>query len=327
MRQHPLNVFLTEPICPDAQSRLADHVHLDIGSENMSHRDVYRAAKSADVILSKTDPLCIDADLMDSAPRLRLIARHGSGYSNVDIEHASRKGIAITNTPGVNAVSTAEFTLCLMLSVARHLPMANVACGKRKTERLAFMGQELQGKTVGIVGVGRIGREVVKRVHALGMHVLAFHPRQSARQLTDLPLELVDLATLLKRSDFVSLHVPLNAETRNLIGAKEIECMKRSAILINLSRGGVVDERALVRALTGRKIQAAATDVLASEPVQEADPLFKLENCLVTPHIAALTKEAQSAVAAAAVDEIIRFSKGEPLQNVINRTALSEHHG
>ena len=318
-----ISVYVTEPVHPQAQALLTRSARVDVGDEEVSPEELRRRVADVDVILSKTDPVPIDSAIIDAAPRLRLIARHGSGYSNVDVDHATHRGIVVTNTPGVNAVTIAEYTVGLMIAAARRLVPAASACRAGAPDRLGFLGHELFGKTFGIVGVGRIGRELVQRVSALGMRVLAHHPRPSARSLADLPLTLVDLGTLLEESDVVSLHVPLNAQTRNLIGALELASMKPTAILLNLSRGGVVDERALYDALERRTIDAAATDVLATEPVSAAEPLLRLDNCLVLPHIASVTAEAQKAVAMAAVEEILRFCRGRPLRHVVNPAALA----
>ncbi len=320
-------VYLTEPIHLEAQTRLGRSVDLDVGNDTLTVDELRFRLSGSNVILSKTDPIRIDSQIIDAAPALKLIARHGSGYSNVDVDYATKKGIVVTNTPGANAVSVAEFALGLVFMAARKMPQSMRACGLGNPDRLSYLGMELQGKVFGIVGVGRIGREVVKRVHALGMQVLAHHPRPSARGLADLPLELVDLGTLLNRSDVISLHVPLTPETRNLIGQDEIALMKRTAILINLSRGGVVVERALYEALASNRMGAAATDVLENEPVSADDPLLRLENCIVTPHIASVTEEAQRAVAFAAVEEVLRFARGEPLLHVVNPSALGLAHG
>jgi len=322
MTPSPLSVYVTEPVHPDAQALLARHLDVDIGDEGLAPGELRRRVAGVDVILSKTDPIAIDAGVIDAAPKLRLIARHGSGYSNVDVDHATDKGILVTNTPGVNAVSVAEYTLGLMFAAARRIVPAAEACRAGGPDRLAFMGQELCGKTFGIIGVGQIGRQVVRRVDALGMRVLAHHPRPSARDLTDLPLELVDLDRLLEESDVVSLHLPLTERTRDMIGARELALMKPTAILLNLARGGVVDETALYRALERKALFAAATDVLAREPVRADEPLLRLGNCLVLPHIATVTAEAQRAVAMTAVEEILRFARGERPRHVVNPGAL-----
>ena len=236
-RSNGVSVYVTEPIHPDAQGLLARNARVDVGDADVPPAELRRRVRGVDVILSKTDPIPIGADVIDAAPGLRLIARHGSGYSNVDVGHATDRGIVVTNTPGVNAVTVAEYTVGLMFAVARRLVPAAAACRAGAPDRLRFMGRELFGKTYGIVGVGRIGREVVQRVSALGMRILAHHPRPSARGLASLPVTLVDLETLLNESDVVSLHVPLNDRTRNLIGARELAWMKPTAILLNLSRG------------------------------------------------------------------------------------------
>ena len=318
-----ISVYVTEPVHPQAQALLARSARVDVGDEDVSPEELRRRVAEVDVILSKTDPVPIDSGIIDAAPRLRLIARHGSGYSNVDVDHATSRGIVVTNTPGVNAVTIAEYTVGLMIAAARRLVPAARACRAGAPDRLGFLGHELSGKTFGIIGVGRIGREVVQRVSALGMRVLAHYPRPSARGLANLPLTLVDLGTLLEESDVVSLHVPLNEQTRNLIGARELVSMKPTAILLNLSRGGVVDERALYDALERRAIDAAATDVLEREPVSAAEPLLRLDNCLVLPHIASVTAEAQKAVAMAAVEEILRSFRGQALRHVVNPAALA----
>ena len=317
-------VFLTEPIHSEAEALLSQHVELEVGHFNMSTEDICRRVTDIDVLFSKTDPILIDRTLIDAAPKLQLIARHGSGFSNVSLDYASKKGIRVTNTPGVNAVTMAEYTIGLMFAAARRIVPAAKACHDGSPDRLSFLGIELHRKTFGVVGVGQIGRQVVVRANALGMKVLAHHPRSSARNLTDLPLELVDLDRLLHECDVVSLHVPLTEQTRNLIGEREFGLMKKNSILLNLSRGGVVNESALYRVLESNSIFAAATDVLANEPVQANEPLLQLMNCLVLPHIASVTGEAQKAVAMAAVHEILRFSRGEPLYNVVNLDALNK---
>ena len=317
-----VKVFLTESIDSEAQALLAQHVELDVGDFDLTPSELHQRVAQVDVIFSKTDPILINESLMDAAPSLKLIARHGSGYSNVTLDYATRKGIAVTNTPGVNAVTMAEYTIGLMFAAARQIVSAANACYKGTPDRLSFLGTELHGKTFGIVGVGEIGKQVVTRVHALGMNVLAYHPRPSARTLTNFPLKLVDIDELLRESRCRFTTCAANRSNPQLIGPREIKLMKSTAILLNLSRGGVVDETALFNALDKKIISAAATDVLAHEPVRSCEPLLSLDNCLVLPHIAAVTKEAQKAVAMAAVEEILRYKQGKPLQNIVNPDAL-----
>ncbi len=318
-----IKVYLTEPVTPEAQQLLAAHTVLDVGDAGISRNELLDRVADADVIFSKTDPIKIDAAVIAAAKKLRMIARHGTGYSNVDMDAATARRIPVTITPGANAVTIAEYTVGLMIASCRRLPDAVAQSRRGNPERLQFMGMELCGKTFGIIGVGRIGREVVRRVHALGMHVLAYHPRPSAAKLADLPLTLVALETLLRESDVVSIHAPATADTRNLIGGAELSLMKPTSHLLNLSRGGIVDEVAVRRVLLERKLAGYATDVLANEPVAADDPLLDTPNAIVLPHIAAVTREAQGKVAMTAVEEILRFAKGEPLVHVVNTEVLS----
>jgi D-3-phosphoglycerate dehydrogenase len=313
-----MKVYLTEHIHPEAEKRLSAHVDLDVGETSTPKSTLIKRIAEIDVLFNKTDPVVVDRQLIDAAKNLKYIARHGSGYSNVDVSYATEKGILVSNTPGVNAVSIGEYTIALMIMIARKIfPAATASC-RGNPERLDFMGMELLGKVIGIIGVGHIGREVVRRAQAFGMQVLAYHPRPSARKLTDLDLKLVDLETLLKQSDVVSIHAPLTQETRGLIGERELALMKRSSYLINMGRGGMVDEAALERALRSGSIAGAALDVLEEEPVQRDHPLLTLENALVLPHIGSLTHESQRRTAMTAVEDILRFDRGEKPKHLVN---------
>lgn len=317
-----VRVYLTEPIHQDAVSLLRETTAIDIGDETVSRKDLLARVAAAEVILSKTDPILIDAELMRSAPALRLVARHGSGYSNVDIDYATQNGIAVSIAAGVNTIAISEYTIGLLFCAARCLPQASAACREGAPERSQFLGLEMTGKTFGIIGVGRIGRAVVQRAAALGMRVLAHHPRPSASGLADLPLELVSLDRLLAESDVISLHAPLVPDTRNLIGAPELARMKPQAILLNLSRGGIVDETALFEALSSNRIFAAATDVLIREPVHSDEPLLSLPNCIVLPHIAAMTFETQRNIALSAANQTLQCLNGNVPENIVNPDAL-----
>ncbi len=313
-----MKVFLTEHIHPEAEDRLNAHVDLDVGETTLAKSVLLERVADIDVLFNKTDPVLVDRSVIDAAKNLKYIARHGSGYSNVDIVYATEKGIPVSNTPGVNAASIAEYTFGLMIMAVRKILPAALASRRGNPERLDFMGMELQGKVIGLIGVGHIGREVVRRALAFGMRILAYHPRPSARRLTDLDLKLVDLETLLKESDVVSIHAPLTPETRGLIGEKELALMKKNAYLINMGRGGMVDEAALVKALRSGSIAGAALDVLEEEPVQKDHPLLSLENVLIMPHIGSLTVEAQKRTAMTAVEDILRFGRGERPKYLVN---------
>lgn len=315
-------VYITEPVHPDAMRLLSDSIDIYIGNDTLARQDILRHVRGAKVLLSKTDPVLIDAELMASAPDLRLVARHGTGFSNVDLDYATENGIAVSIAAGLNTTAISEYTLGLMLAAARLIPQASTACAQGDPDRFLFRGLELTGKTFGIVGVGRIGRAVVERIAAFGMKVLAYHPRPSAKNLTGLPLELVGLDRLLAESDVISLHMPLTKDTVDLIGVPEFEKMKSTAIVLNLSRGGVVNEAALFDALSKNRIFSAATDVLAHEPVRANEPLLTLPNCLVLPHIAAMTLETQRALAMSAAQSCLDALAGKAPPHIVNPKAL-----
>jgi D-3-phosphoglycerate dehydrogenase len=314
-------IYLTEPIEAAAQARLAQACPIELGDLSLSLAEHCRRVADATIILSKSDPLRIGREIMDAAPRLRHIARHGSGYNNVDVAYATARGISISYVRGVNAVAVAEYTVGLMLLAVRHLVPAVEKCFQGDPPRRQFLGMELLGKTFGIIGVGLIGREVITRVRAFGMEVLAYHPRPHGKDFSGLEMTLVPLDELLARSDIVSIHAPFSEETRNLIDRRALSLMKPSAYLMNLGRGGIVDEAALAEALRERWIAGAVLDVLANEPVSADEPLLRHQNCIILPHIATMTLEAQTRTAMMAVDNILCFCRGGRPPHLVNPEA------
>ena len=239
----------------------------------------------------------VDAALLDGANRLEVIGRAGVGVDNIDIETATRRGIAVLNAPGGNTSSTAELSLALLLTAARRIAEADRSVRAGRWERKALRGRQLKGNTLGVVGAGRIGSEVARRARAFGMRILAYDPYLTGERASNLRMERVELNELLERADFVTLHVPLTDQTRGLIGRAELARMKRTAVLVNAARGGIVDEGALAVALSERKIAAAALDVFETEPLPEDHPLRDVPNLVMTPHLGAATLEAQREVA------------------------------
>lgn len=234
----------------------------------------------------------ITAEVMDAAPRLKLIVQFGVGLDGVDLEAARQRGIYVSNAPGVNAVAVAEHALFLMLALARRLPVAQAALVE---ERIGFpVGGELHGKTLGIVGFGNSGRELARMARGLGMRVLAVRrtPREEDRALADFVGTLDDLDRVLAEADFVSLHAPLTPETEGLIDAAALARMKPTAFLVNVARGGLIVRDDLVAALRSGLIAGAGLDVFWMEPPDPKDELFTLENVVATPHIAGVTEEA-----------------------------------
>ena len=314
-------VYLTNPVHPDAMALLASHVDLTVGSDSTTREEFIAQASKAEIIFNKLDTVRMDAEILESMPHVKYIARHGTGYSNIDMDAATNKKIIVTTTPGANSISIAEYTIGLMFASCRRLVAAANASHNGNPERMQFMGTEIFGKTFGIVGVGAIGKEVLRRVTALGMKVLAYHPRPSASKLKDLPLELVNLERLMSESDVISIHCPLTEQTRNLIGEKELALCKPTTHILNLSRGGIVVEEILCRFLQEGKIAGYATDVLAHEPVSANDPLLRAPNTIVLPHIAAVTSTAQRNVAMTAVQDILLYISGQKPLHIINQEA------
>ncbi|MGQ9472871.1 MAG: hydroxyacid dehydrogenase [Candidatus Caldatribacteriaceae bacterium] len=245
-------------------------------------------------------------DLLEIAPKLKVISRVGAGLDNIDVEYAQEKGIRVLNVEGANAVSVAEHTLALIFALAKNLFGLDKRTRKGEWDiRYAYQTFEVRGKTLGIVGFGIIGRETARLALGLGMRVIFYDPFVEGE--LEFPVKKISsLEELLRESDFVSLHVPLNESTRGLITEKELRCMKPTAFLINVSRGSVVDTNALVLALQERWIAGAATDVFEEEPPLLQHLLFSLENIIVTPHVAGLTKECSERVAVQAVENLIR---------------------
>jgi D-3-phosphoglycerate dehydrogenase / 2-oxoglutarate reductase len=239
--------------------------------------------------------------VMESAPRLRLISVWGTGTDHVDLAAARRRNITVTNTPGVSAFSVAEHALALLLATARRILQADAAT--RRGEWPRGQGVELHGKTCGVIGLGAIGRQFAALAHAIGMRVIAWsmHPQP-------LPgVELVELDELFRASDVVSVHLRLSPDTEGFIGARQFALMRRNAILINTARGAIVDEGALIEALSDHRISAAGLDVFASEPLAEGHPFTKLPNIVMTPHCAGITPEALEAGLRMAVQNVLRY--------------------
>jgi D-3-phosphoglycerate dehydrogenase len=239
----------------------------------------------------------VDGTMLETAPDLKVVGRAGVGVDNIDVEAASERGVAVMNAPGGNTISAAELTMALMLAVARRVTEADRSIREGRWERSTLQGVELRGKTLGVIGAGRIGWEVAQRCRAFGMDVIVYDPYLAAERIEELHPHLVSLDRLIEGADVISLHVPLNAETRGLIGEEAMARMKKGAFVLNVSRGGVVDEAALARALHEGRIGGAGLDVYEHEPIGPDSPLLDAPNLVLSPHLGASTKEAQVQVA------------------------------
>ncbi len=265
------------------------------------------ALRAADGVIVRSKPDVTAADL-ENPGKLRVIVRAGVGVDNIDLGAATRKGILVMNTPGGNTVSTAEHTITLMMSLARHIPSAEASFRAGKWERTKFVGTQLAGKTLGVVGLGRIGREVARRAAGLDMKVVGYDPFLAPAGAAQLNLETVtDLASLLPRCDFLTVHTNLTDETRDLVNARELALLPKGARVINCARGGIINELALAEALRSGHLAGAALDVFEKEPPPADHPLLKAPNVVLTPHLGASTVEAQVSVAKEAAQLLIDY--------------------
>jgi D-3-phosphoglycerate dehydrogenase len=265
----------------------------------------------------------VSAKVLERAEQLRVIGRAGIGIDNVDVPAASRRGIVVMNTPTGNAVTTAEHAISLLLSLARKIPQATASMRAGKWEKTKFQGREIAGKTLGIVGLGNIGRVVANRAQGLKLKVIAFDPVLTGERATSLGIELVTLDDLFRRSDFITIHAPLTPETKNLLDAKAFDRMKSGVLIVNAARGGIVDEAALAQAVRGGKVAGAALDVFAEEPIPTNHPLLGIEDVIVTPHLGASTTEAQERVAREIAEQVVAYLADGTVINAVNVPALA----
>ncbi len=296
-------------------------IELDL-RHGLTGNELQDAVRAADGVIVRSATR-ITAELLESPGKLRAIVRAGVGVDNIDVAAATRKGIVVMNTPGGNTVSTAEHTISLLLALARHIAGADASVKQGKWERNRIIGTQLAGKTIGIIGLGRVGREVARRVAAFDMKVLGFDPFLSPDRAAQLGIESVaGLKELLPRCDFLTVHTPLTAETRELIGAAELGMLRRGARVLNCARGGIIHEGALAEALTSGHLAGAALDVFVQEPLPADHPLLKLPNVVLTPHLGASTVEAQTAVATEAAQLLIDFLTRGVIGFAVNVAAI-----
>jgi D-3-phosphoglycerate dehydrogenase len=261
----------------------------------------------------------VTAGILEKAQNLKVIGRAGVGVDNVDIEAASRKGVIVLNAPTGNTLAATEHTLAMMLGAVRRLPFAHSSLEHGDWDRKKFMGIQLYKKTLGIVGLGRIGSEVARRALSFDMNIIAYDPYIKREKAEKAGVELVDnLDELFERSDIITFHVPLTDETTSMIGEKEFGMMKDKVVLINCARGGIVDEHTLVRSLESGKVSMAAVDVFSKEPLPKDSPLHGAPNLIITPHLGANTEEAQKNVSVIIAQQVINVLKGRSYENAVN---------
>lgn len=291
----------------------------------LSRADLLEQVKQAHALIIRSG-VRVDAEVFEAAPRLKCVARAGVGVDNVDLEEATRRGVIVMNTPGGNTTATVEYTLALMLALARHIPQAHASLEAGRWDRKAFMGTELRGKTLGIVGFGRIGSGVARRARAFEMRVVAYDPfcdgRMTARA-AEIGVEMTDLETLFADSDFISLHAALTESSRGMINRQSLARMKKGVRIINAARGALIVEDDLAEAIREGHVAGAALDVYSEEPPPADHPLIGLPGVIHTPHLAASTAEAQVAVAVEAARLIVNALLQGETRNVVNPDVLS----
>jgi D-3-phosphoglycerate dehydrogenase len=317
-----VRVLVTEELSEQGLDLLRADVQVDVRLD-LSSGDLAAEISPYDAVIIRSATQ-VTADVLAAATNLKVVARAGIGLDNVDVDEATRRGVMVVNAPQSNIISAAEHTLALLLSQARNVPQAHAGLVGGSWERKAWEGVELAGKTLGLVGLGRVGSLVASRASSFGMRVIAFDPYVSADRAKEMGVEIMPtLEALLVQSDFVSIHLPRTAETEGLLGEKELRMMKPGARLVNTARGGIVDEEALAKSLEDGHLGGAALDVFATEPTTDS-PLYGLPNVVVTPHLGASTREAQDK-AGVTVAEMVRLAlRGEFVPYAVNVSAGSE---
>jgi len=316
-----MKIVLAEKVSPATLAVFAAEPGWDVKTHDQLPEGLPAALADADALVVRS-AVQVDDALMEHAPKLRVIGRAGVGVDNIDAEAATRRGIVVMNTPGANAVAVAELTIGLMLAMARKLPAANSTMHAGKWEKKSLLGAELRGKTLAILGLGRIGLEVAKRARGFGMELLGSDPFVSAAVARENGIALVAVEELFAKADYLTLHVGLTPQTANIINAKTLATMKKGVRIINCARGELVCEADLVAALKSGQVAGAALDVFSEEPPKNS-PYAELDNVILTPHIAGSTAEAQEAVGIQIAMQVREYLKLGVVQNAVNLPSLS----
>jgi D-3-phosphoglycerate dehydrogenase len=314
-----MQVLVCDNVSPKGVACLESQAELEVAVVKDGLTDELLARAEAIIVRSATK---VTPEVMNKAPKLRVVGRAGVGVDNVDVDYATNRGIVVMNTPAGNTISTTELTFSMMMALARKIPQAHMSMKEGRWERKLFAGAELSGKTLGICGMGRIGGQVARRAIAFGMRVLAHDPYLSLNKARELQVELLELDELLGRADFITVHMPLTDQTRDIINAESFAKMKDGVNLINCARGGIINEVDLVAAVNEGKVAGAALDVYETEPCPEDSPLRVVPNIVMTPHLGASTKEAQESVGIEVAEAIIDFLVNGTVRNAVNMPNL-----
>ena len=264
----------------------------------------------------------VTAKVLEAAKKLQIVGRAGVGVDNVDVPVATERGVIVVNSPGGNTIAAAEHTVAMLLALSRNIPQAYESMRAKQWNRGKFTGNEVYKKTLGVLGLGKIGQEVAKRCESFGMKVIAYDPFLTTEAASAAGVELVDLKDCLKRSDYLTLHLPKNKETLGMIGAKEFEMMKDGVRIVNVARGGIIQDSALIAAVKSGKCAGAAIDVFEKEPPDFSNEIFDLANVITTTHLGASTEEAQTNVAIDVAEQIVDVFEGRSARSAVNMPAL-----
>ena len=316
-----MKIVLAEKVSPATLAVFAAEPGWDVKTHDQLPDGLPAALKDADALVVRS-AVQVDDALMEHAPKLRVIGRAGVGVDNIDAEAATRRGIVVMNTPGANAVAVAELTIGLMISLARKISLANATMHAGKWEKKSLQGSELRGKTLGILGLGRIGLEVARRARSFGMELIGSDPFVSAAVARENNITLVPVEELFAKADYLTLHVGLTPQTHGIISAKTLATMKKGVRIVNCARGELVVDTDLAASLKSGQVAGAALDVFAVEPPKES-PYFGLDNVILSPHIAGSTGEAQEAVGVQIAQQVREYLKLGVVQNAVNLPSLS----
>jgi D-3-phosphoglycerate dehydrogenase / 2-oxoglutarate reductase len=313
-------VLISDPVADDGIGLLKRHAEVDVRiglppGELQAIIGDYEAL----VVRSETR---VTPELIQEGKRLKVIARAGVGVDNIDLQSATQRGIIVVNAPTGNTISAAEHTIAMMLALSRHIPQADATLKQGGWDRKRFVGTELRHKTLGILGLGQVGSEVAHRASAMDMRIIGHDPFITEERAAGLGIELVTIDHLLAEADFLTMHVPLTPQTHHLLGARQLKAMKPTARIINTSRGGIVDEKALYKAIKEGRIAGAALDVFEEEPLGESD-LRSLPEIVLTPHLGASTSEAQERVSIDVAEQVVEVLEGRPARYAVNAPLIA----
>ena len=314
-----VEILITDEIAPEAVIKL--ECCANVTNRQVNAEELRQIIGDYEILIVRGRTK-VTKEVIDLGKKLKLIARAGVGVDNIDIEHATKRKIIVINAPTSSTIAVAELAIGMMIALSRKLIEAHNTTKNGNWEKSKFLGYELSGKTLGIIGFGRIGIELAKRANSFNMEIIAYDPYQKDEVFKQNNVSKTDIDTLMKSSDYISVHANLTNETKNLINEKRLSLMKKSAFIINCARGGIIDEQALFKYLKNNYIAGAALDVYQKEPITKDNPLLTLPNVLLTPHIGALTHEAQLKAGNIISNEIIKYINNEKLTFVVNPEVL-----